>query len=699
MLKKKSSGLQWFLLFALFVAQVSAGREASGEGPLFSDLIIDQNIPQAELQLEANQVQLSALHRHGGGHFTKAGEGVQWTSSNPAVSEVTSDGRVTFHGQKGKTVIRVTDGLYTDRITLKWDPPENVVAIKEDDERYEVVSYAIQTMTLEEKIGQMLMPDFREYHEESVTAMLPDIEALVKKYHIGGVILFRENVVTTAQTAQLIRDFQKASEKFGLLVSIDQEGGIVTRLQSETQFPGNMALGATRDPELSFRAGKAIGEELKALGINMNFAPVMDINNNPDNPVIGVRSFSENPQMVAELGTAYIRGMQSAGVAATAKHFPGHGDTTVDSHLGLAEVPHSKERLFQMELLPFQEAMKQNIDAIMTAHVTFPNIDPSKAVSELDGSEIAVPATLSPIVLTGLMREQMGYEGVISTDAMDMKAIADHFGPVDAAVRAVKAGADIILMPVGLEDVAEGLYEAVRTGEIREERINESVKRIMALKVKRGIFKEEAPTWIGTQIQQAIHVIGSLEHKALESEIAVRSITLVKNDGVLPLKPKAEQKIVVVGSAAVDDLFQAVQSHHPNTQLVKVKSSGFMEFQPSREEWSELKSADLLILGTYTFNVEGRQPTHAQMKLVKELAQTVKGPIIAVGLRNPYDIMAFPDEVDAYLVQYGFRPVSSKATADVIFGEKEPSGQLPVTIPGFDGGVLYPYGHGLTYEE
>lgn len=699
MLMKKSSGLRWFLMFTLLLAQVAGGREASGEGPLFSDLIIDQNIPQAGLQVEGNQVELAALHRHEGGHFTKARNGLEWTSSNPDVAVVNSEGRVTFSRQNGKTIIHVTDGMYKDQLTLEWRSPDSAVVIKDEDERYDVVRHALETLTLEEKIGQMLMPDFREFNHESVTKLLPEIEALVKKYHIGGVILFRENVVTTAQTAQLIRDFQKASEKFGLLVSIDQEGGIVTRLQSETQFPGNMALGATRDPELSFRAGKAIGEELKALGINMNFAPVMDVNNNPDNPVIGVRSFSENPQLVAELGTAYIRGMQSAGVAATAKHFPGHGDTTVDSHLGLAEVPHPKERLFQLELLPFQEAMKQDIDAIMTAHVTFPEIDPSKAISELDGSEIAVPATLSRVVLTDLMRKQMGYEGVISTDAMDMKAIADHFGPVDAAVRAVKAGADIVLMPVGLQEVAEGFCDAVRSGEVSEGRINESVERILTLKAKRGIFKEESPKWLGSQIEQAIHVIGSLEHKTLESEIAARAITLVKNDGVLPVKLKADQKVVIVGSVAVDDLFEAVKSHHSHTELVKVKSSGFLNYQPSREEWTTIKSADMIILGTYTFNVEGREPTHAQMKLVKELEQTVKAPIIAVGIRNPYDIMAYPQDVDAYLVQYGFRPANSRATADVIFGEKEPSGTLPVTIPRLDGGVLYPFGHGLTYEE
>ncbi|RXT04372.1 glycoside hydrolase family 3 protein [Ammoniphilus sp. CFH 90114] len=696
MRRKQSNWLKSFMVITLtlMVSQLFAlGASATG-----GDLIIFQNIPQAEPQLDDERIQLVAVHLHDGGYFTKASTGLSWDSSNVNVAEVDQQGWVTFSGQNGRTYVTVTDGVYSDRIALEYklDPKtKNVTTkiVKEEGERYDVIQRALHQLSMEEKVGQMLMPDFRTFSGKNVTEMLPQIEALVKKYHLGGVILFSENVVTTEQTARLIYYYQKASEKFGLLITIDQEGGIVTRLQSGTDFPGSMALGAARDPELSYRIGKAIGEELSVLGINTNFAPIMDVNNNPDNPVIGVRSFGENPALVAEHGTAYIQGLQSAGVAATAKHFPGHGDTTVDSHLGIAEVPHDKARLKEMELYPFQKAMEGGIDAIMTAHVTFPKIDGTKAVSKLDGKEIAVPATLSRLVLTELMREEMGFQGVISTDAMDMKAISDHFGPVDAAVRAVRAGADIILMPVGLEEVAEGLYEAVRAGEITEDQLDASVERILTLKVKRGIVKEESPMSISEHIEKALDIVGSVEHKALEVETAARSVTLVKNDGVLPLQQDEENKVVVVGSSYFDDLYTAVKKHQSNAVQVKLTSS----YKPTAAQWDEIKKADTVIIGTVTSNVSGRMPTHAQMALVKEINEAVSAPVIALGIRNPYDIMAYSNEVDAYVVQYSFRPASTQAAVDVLFGKKEPTGKLPVTIPSYDGGVLYPYDHGLRY--
>ncbi|MFE5278913.1 glycoside hydrolase family 3 protein, partial [Bacillus cereus] len=342
-----------------------------------------------------------------------------------------------------------------------------------------------------------------------------------------------ENTVTAEQTTRLVHAYQEAAEKYGLLISIDQEGGIVTRLQTGTDFPGNMALGATRSEELAEKVGKAIGEELHALGINMNFGPVLDVNNNPDNPVIGVRSFSEDPELVADLGKAYLKGLQETGTAATAKHFPGHGDTAVDSHVGLPSVPHDLERLKEVELYPFQEAMDAGIDAIMSAHVTFPEIDDTTAISRKDGTEVAVPGTLSHKILTGLMREEMDFNGVIVTDAMNMAAIADHFGPVDAAIRAVKAGADIVLMPVGIVEVANGLYDAVNAGEISEERLEQSVERILTLKLNRGIVKAEVEKSLDEKLGNALNVVGSPEHKAIEKEAAEKSITLVKNNSVL----------------------------------------------------------------------------------------------------------------------------------------------------------------------
>ena len=692
------------LAITLAVSQLWIGgtlKQASAESAA-KDVIILQNVPDVSTEISGEAFQLKALHVFKEGHFMGISDGVKWKSSNKNVAAVDQAGNITLMGKPGKTFISVTDGVYKDRIALqikpdgkkhsKGKPAFIVKIIKEQGKRYDLISRAVKNMSIEEKVGQMLMPDFRTWKGKNVTEMLPEIEKLVKDYHLGGVILFRENVVTTEQTATLVSDYQKAADKFGLLMTIDQEGGIVTRLQSGTDMPGNMALGAARSEEISRKVGKAIGEELASLGINMNFAPVMDVNNNPDNPVIGVRSFGEDPQLVADMGVAYTEGLQSAGVAATAKHFPGHGDTAVDSHLGLPEVPHDKERLKEVELYPFQKGMEAGIDAIMTAHVTFPKIDDTKAISKKTGEEIAVPATLSHKVLTELMREEMGYDGVITTDAMNMNAIAEHFGPVDAAIRAVKAGTDIVLMPVGLQEVAEGLVNAVENGEISEKRIESSVERILTLKIKRGIIKEETPQPIDEKIANALEIVGSEEHKQIEKEAAERSVTLVKNErDALPLQLSPEDNIVVVGNTYIADLKNAISKFHANTTVIQTSSYALTE-----EQKQLIRNASAVIMGSYTFNVSGRSPDSAQMKMVNSIIAESEAPVISVGIRNPYDIMAYP-EVDAYIAQYGFRTASFDASAGVVFGQVNPSGKLPVTIPGPDGSVLYEFGHGLSY--
>ncbi|SEH89946.1 beta-N-acetylhexosaminidase [Halobacillus karajensis] len=663
-----------------------------------TDLVILENVPQSDVTVKDHQVDLTALNVYQDGHFTKVKEGLEWRSKNKKVATVDEHGKVTFTGKPGRSWVTVTNGIYEDRIAVDYKPaptskgkPEVKPFItKEQGERYHLVQHALENMTMEEKVGQMLMPDFRTRDGENVTEMLPEIEQLVKDYHLGGVILFRENVVTTEQTAKLAADYKEASEKYGLLLTIDQEGGIVTRLQSGTDMPGNMAVGAARSEEMAEDVGGVIGAELESLGINMNFAPVMDVNNNPDNPVIGVRSFGENPELVGRMGVAYTKGLQKHGVAATAKHFPGHGDTAVDSHLGLPEVPYDRKRLEEVELYPFQQAMDRGIDAIMTAHVTFPKIDGKTVTSKKDGSEIALPATLSEEVLTGLMREQMNYDGVVITDALNMKAIADHFGPVDAVIRAINAGADIALMPVGLEEVAEGVYDAVESGGIPMETVEESVERILTLKMKRGIIKEETPQSIEDQIEEAQQVVGSEEHKAVEKEAAERSITLVKNDDVLPLD-SSDENVVVIGNSFIGDLADTVSAYHSNTTVIQTNAPELTE-----TEKQIVLEADKVIFGTYTYNVFTRSEDHPQMQLIHEVMEETDAEVIGVGIRNPYDIMAYP-EVDAYIAQYGFREASFAATAATIFGENNPSGQLPVTIPGNNGQVLFEYGTSLNY--
>jgi beta-N-acetylhexosaminidase len=678
------------LLAALLIVPLFSvnSNSVSAEGS-DNELIIAQNIPQLGEEIEGETIDLSALLTYENGKYVEVKENLKWGSLNKNVAEVSQDGLVTLSGQNGKTFIFVTDGKSYDRIGIHVKH-DKAVFNKQEGQKYDIVSKAVKSMSVKEKVGQMLMPDFRNWNGQPVTEMNDEIRELVKKYHLGGVILFRENVVTTEQTVRLVNEYKKANEDYGLLLSIDQEGGIVTRLQSGTDFPGNMALGATRSTELAESVGHAIGSELHSLGINMNLAPVLDVNNNPDNPVIGVRSFGEDPQLVADLGTAYTKGLQNAGMAATAKHFPGHGDTAVDSHLGLPSVPHDKERLLEVELYPFQQAMNEGIDAVMTAHVTFPKIDPTTVKSKKDGTDIALPATLSYEVLTNLMRKEMGFEGVISTDALNMKAIADHFGAVDAVIRAVNAGTDIILMPVGLEEVANGLYEAVEKGEITEERLNESVERLLTLKAKRGIFKQVTEIPVEDKIEHAEEVVGNITHKEVEQEVARKSITLVQNNGLLPVNKNNVDSVVVIGNTYSENLQKALAAHHSTVELIK-------STQPlSETQLTKVKNADLVVLGTYTFNVAGRSSSSPQMQMVNQVIQAAPDKTIAVGIRNPYDIMAFP-EVTAYLAQYSFRDTSFRAAAETIFGLNNPSGKLPITIYSETDHVLYPFGHGLNY--
>ncbi len=679
-----------FLAFALLLTGIPlSGAIAASE---IEDLVIDLNVPQVTREVTDNKLDLNALHVYEDGRFMMASEDLKWKSSNKNVASVSKDGKVRLSGHNGKTFISVSDGSYSDRISIQFKGnQEKIVIEKEEGVRYDLIGNAIKHMSMEEKVGQMLMPDFRTWKGQNVTVMNNEIANLVKDYHLGGVILFRENTVTADQTTKLVSAYQDAAEKYGLLISIDQEGGIVTRLQTGTDMPGNMALGATRSEETAEKVGKAIGAELNALGINMNFGPVLDVNNNPDNPVIGVRSFGENPELVGKLGNAYIKGLHEAGTAATAKHFPGHGDTAVDSHIGLSEVPHDIERLKKVELYPFQQAMDAGIDAIMTAHVTFPKIDDTKAISKKDGTEIAVPATLSHKVLTGLMRQDMGFKGVIVTDAMNMGAISEHFGPVDAAIRAVKAGADILLMPVGIEAVANGLYDAVNTGDISEDRLEQSVERVLTLKLNRSIVKAEVEKSLDEKVANARQVVGSPQHKAIQKEAAEKSITLVKNDAVLPLNVTPEDKIVVIGGSgfSINLLAAAVQKHHPGA--VYINASGPL----NAVQLAQVQDAKYIIAGTYTSSVGGRAQDAGQMVMTRQLIETGV-PVIAVGARNPYDVMSYTD-VDAYLVQYGFRPASFEAAANTIFGKNNPTGKLPVTIYNHDGSVLYGFDHGLGY--
>lgn len=596
-------------------------------------------------------------------------------------------------------------------------------------------------MTLEEKVGQMMMPDFRNWSKTVINNGVPTIEnnetnpgftvmndevaGIIQKYHLGGVILFQPNVQTTEQTVRLTDGLQKAS-KIPLLLSIDQEGGYITRLVSGTNMPGNMALGATNDPNTSYKVGKAIGEELHALGINTNFAPDMDVNINPNNPVIGVRSFGGDANLVSKMGVGYIHGLMDASEIGTIKHFPGHGDVGTDSHTGLPLVNKPVDVINQVELKPFKAAVDAGVDMIMTAHIQYPTLDDTQVVSKKDGSKIYLPATLSKKILTDVVRGQFGFKGVVVTDALNMGAIADNFGQSEAVIRAINAGTDIALMPAQMwnldqvkdfDKVYNDVINAVKDGTIPESRINESATRIITLKIKRGIYNPNGTAdtkTVDEKIANANAIVGSAEHKAIEKDAAEKAVTLVKNDNnILPFKLSEGSNVVTF--ATYDDRVQAMTDGINQVMAAKgiknVNIKSFDYYSSSKvfntsltdEMKSAIDNSNYIILGTYTIPSNTADARNAFPNAVLEYAKSKNKPVAVMSIKDPYDLR-YLNNVQAYVAvlgAYGTAMPNVSAGIRGIFGLFNPTGVLPVVIPDASnpGKNLYEIGHGLSYTD
>ena len=523
-------------------------------------------------------------------------------------------------------------------------------------------------MNLEQRIGQKLLLAF-----ECKDRLTPDISSAFQKYLPGGISLFRPfNIDDPAQLRALTDSFQGLARDLHLpplLIATDQEGGQLMSVGDGTPLPGNMALGATRSADLARRAGEVLGRELAALGINVNYAPCADVNINPENPVVGVRSFGEDPKLVGELAAALIKGMQSQGVAATTKHFPGHGDTASDSHHGLPTVPHQLDRLHAVEFPPFMAAIQADTKLVMTAHLGIPSID---------GTDTP-PATLSRNILTGLLRRELGFKGVIITDAMDMHAIrqGDLLGA--DAVRAVNAGADLLLvMSVSVDQkrIYESLLQAAQTSLLDLTELDESLARIQSLK-----------HWIGSQLPAPdLSVIQCAQHWQVANEIAEKSITLVRDHAnLLPLRIRTEQRIAVIVPTP-EDLTPADTSSYVKPKLAdslreyhSLVDEYMISYKPDEKEMAsvleKVREYDFIVIGTINaFHQAG------QAALVREI-QKFNIPMIVVALRLPYDLAAFP-EVPTYLCTYGILEPSMRALARAVFGHGEMTGRLPVSIPG-----------------
>jgi beta-N-acetylhexosaminidase len=515
----------------------------------------------------------------------------------------------------------------------------------------------LESLTLEEKVGQLLTIGF-----PSPSLSQDDIEVL-NTISPGGVIYFSRNIESPSQVRNLSETLQKLSP-VPLLICTDQEGGTVMRIvNGVTVFPGNMALGATRSTAMAYQAGKITGEELYMLGINMNLAPCLDVNNNPKNPVIGLRSFGEDPELVADLGSAFALGLQDASVIATGKHFPGHGDTEIDSHHLLPVINHDRNRLEAVEFAPFKKAIAQGIGAIMTAHIAFPALE----------GNTEVPATLSRKVLTDLLRNELGFDGLIVTDCMEMKAIKDTFGTAEGAILAVQAGADIILVShtrsVQLE-VYNALLAAVKEKRISEDDLDQKVLRILKAKFDARIMSQN---WTESKLTAP-----SPENLRVAGDMAQSAVVVLKGAELLPLPSRAV--VVDFETSARSIAEDVIKGHVYLGDLAPEGSVGVripLGGQDIREVLALLKDQkyDALVVGTLDAD---RNPYQAE--LVAQL-KTLGKPMVAVGLRAPYEFSMLKDLVDSYIVTFSHRKPSLEAAWNVLLGKSKAPGILPVSLP------------------
>lgn len=562
----------------------------------------------------------------------------------------------------------------------------------------------ISRMTLQEKVGQLFV--MRVYGHSATAPDQADIDAnlkeigvrtaaeLVAKYRVGGIIYFTwaHNTRDPQQIADLSDGIQQASldQPRGLpvLIATDQEHGAVCRVgKPATLFPGAMAIGAGGSRADAHTLGRISGAELRAMGINQDYSPDADVNVNPANPIIGVRSFGADPDAVAALVAAEVRGYQESRVAATAKHFPGHGDTAVDSHTGFPVITHSRDLWEKLDAVPFRAAIATGIDSVMTAHIQFPALDDS-----------GDPATLSHPVLTGILRGELGYDGVVITDSLGMEGVRTKYGDDRVPVLALKAGVDQLLNPPSLDVAWNAVLTAVQDGELTESRLDESILRILRLKARLGLFDD--PRADRTRIG---HTVGTKSHLAAADRIAERTTTLLVNeDRTLPFAPRTEPRLLVVGA---DPASPSGTTGPPTgvlgaalTELGFTATALSTGTSPSTATIAQAvtaaRDADAVIVATYNVTAGSAQQT-----LVEHLSATGR-PLVALAVRNPYDVAQLPS-VKACLASYGWTDVEVRAAARVIAGRVAPRGRLPVPVQRADDPtqVLYPIGHGLTYQS
>ncbi len=543
------------------------------------------------------------------------------------------------------------------------------------------VDSVLSTMTLEEKVGQLFMVAATGHYTAADGEEFVQMRSLVRDRRIGGIMLSQSDVYEAAVMLNALQ----AEARIPLLVSGDFERGMALRVRRSTVFPDAMAIAATRDPDLAFRAGQATAREARAIGVHQNFAPVADINTNPLNPVINTRSFSDNGWLVGVMVSAYLRGTNDGGVISTVKHFPGHGDTKTDSHLDLPVLPFDRARLDTMELAPFRGAIEAGVKSVMVAHLAVPAI----------GGGSRIPTSLLPEAIDTLLRRDLGFKGLVVTDAMEMRGVMRGYSTALSSVMAVKAGADVVLMPADEETAYAAVMRAARSGEIPAQRVDESVRRILAAKY-----------WVGLDGQRTVPLdsiplrVATREHRALARDIARRAITLMRNeDQVLPLVEGVDGRVAVFVLTDSEDNRTDINrpgprytTEAPGTYFVQQLQRRIGAVQTRRLTSSSSRGdleaamaqakASRLVIMPVTLRMRA---TSDRVTLPENLEgfladlSKVKSPVVAVLFGNPYALPSF-DAFPAVLCAYGDAEPLMEAAVEALMGEIDIGGKLPVRV-------------------
>ncbi len=562
----------------------------------------------------------------------------------------------------------------------------------------------VKKMTVDEKVGQLVHIGINARFANQNSEFYKDLRRHVVDNKLGGIIFFGAPVYETTILANRMQE----AAKIPLLMSLDAETGIGMRFSDTVNFPWAMAVAATGNPEYARKMGEVTGREARAIGIQHVYAPVLDVNNNADNPVINVRSFGEDPEEVAKYGVAFAEGVQSQRVIATAKHFPGHGDTNVDSHRGLPIIDHSRESLEKTELVPFRRAVDAGIGSIMIAHIGLPQIDgeeikPLKNFIQGDaeyGAEIitenaTVPATLSTKVQTDILRKDMGFDGLIVSDAMSMSGLTIYFSQEEAGVRAFLAGTDILEKPADVDAMLRGLKEAVKSGRIPEEHLDRSVRRQIAWKYEVGLFDRKI-----TPIDQIDKIVSGPDTAALADEIGAKAITLVRlENGAMPVD--RSKKIAVIGISNGFDGPGTMGSFAGTLRANGLRfAQGYIQENSVTEQVDAARKAvaesDVVIVGLYGRVRSGAKnsvgvPENGAAILREALASGKT--VIGISFGNPYVLSSFP-EMKTYVVAYGDMPSLQRASARALLGMQDVTGKLPISLPG-----LHPRGTGIQLTK